>query len=563
MSDTQQEKEDPRQWFLRTGGETVFGPVPTQGLVVWAEQGRILPGHEVSTDRKKWVPAVSVELLDMRWYVDDGGGELRGPLNKLAAEALIKSGKVRENAQLVSADNVETPSGNDQAVKGSERSAHEPVPEDVLRVRVRELEALVSGQRERLAKLSNADAIETVQHDRDVLASLVKELEGQRDTILKNAEKDARANERKLEQMRQQVKRLEQQLEDTHSQLRLSEQTADGQAAAVAGTAAAAREEHELRVAGLTREADELKKRVAELEHAVSFHERRAEEAAQILSVREAELAAEQGRVGAAESARAQAEALAQAAERRAREADASFAELLDVANVRDTANLDKIAALEKTCAQSPEETARFFSDQAAVYELANAEVEELSKTLELERTHVEQLKEWSSQRQQALAERRQALLMQLGGSPADMTRRAVREQPADPNAARLRTEFDNLRVAHAREMRQAEDRERDLQRKLRVFESEAGTLRGLAVEGEKVGRRVQELSELLHKREQELAEERRNREAEREQFQGSLQTLLMRLDSLEKASRPATPDEIQAAEARNVKLATWMRLKK
>ena len=89
MSDTQNEKEDTRQWFLRIGGETVFGPVSTQGLIVWAEQGRILPGHEVSTDRKKWLQAVSVDLLAMRWFVDDGEGELRGPLNRVAAEALI------------------------------------------------------------------------------------------------------------------------------------------------------------------------------------------------------------------------------------------------------------------------------------------------------------------------------------------------------------------------------------------------------------------------------------------------------------------------------------------
>ena len=70
--------EDNRQWFLRINGETIFGPVSTQGLVLWAEQGRILPGHEVSTDRKKWEPATGVDFLGMRWFVDDTQGELRG-----------------------------------------------------------------------------------------------------------------------------------------------------------------------------------------------------------------------------------------------------------------------------------------------------------------------------------------------------------------------------------------------------------------------------------------------------------------------------------------------------
>jgi len=602
MSDKQNENADSRQWFLRTGGESVFGPVSTQGLIVWAEQGRILPGHEVSNDRKKWIQAISVELLDMRWFVDDGEGELRGPLNRSAAEALIKSGKVPEGAQIVSADDVETPAAPEkEPAAPADKVSHDQVPEDVLRVRVRELESLVMGQRERLSKLANADAIETVQHERDVMASLVKELETQRDTILRNAEKDSRASERKQELLRQQIRKLEQQLEEATSRLLLSDQAVDAaernqpaveaqellieqtrrEASEQSAQLTRAAEEVRERLAGAERqlaesrtaaeaaqvafeqELDALRSRVSTLEQAVQFHEKRSAEAQQILDVREAELAAERLRVAECERRLVAAERDVNAAERKARESEAAFAELLSDANARDNAYAEKVAALEKVCAQPPEETARFFSDQAAVYELVNTEIAELAKTMELERVHVEQLKEWSVQRQQALLERKQTLLMQLGGSPAEMTRRAVREQPSDPNAARLRAELDDLRVAHQRQVRLAEENERDLQRKLRVFESESTKLRALAAEGDKAGRRMQELSELLRKREQELADERKNREAEREQFQGSQQALLMRIDSLEKSSRSGTPDEIQSAEARNVKIATWMRLKK
>ena len=595
MSDMQNEKADDRQWFLRTGGESVFGPVSTQGLIVWAEQGRILPGHEVSNDRKKWIQAISVEMLDMRWFVDDGGGELRGPLNRLAAEALIKSGKVPEGAQIVSADDIETTAEPERApASPAEKAPRDHVPEDVLRVRIRELESMVTGQRERLAKLTNADAIETVQHERDVLSALVKELEAQRDTILRNAEKDSRAADRKQEQLRQQIRKLEQQLEEVNSRLLLNDQ-------AVAATedrdqaSKKARDEASEQVARLTREAEELleklmgaerqleesraaaaaaqaafgqereslRSRVSALDQAVQFHEKRDAETRQILDVRETELAAERLRVAECERRLVAAESGLFAAERRARESEAAFAELLSDANARDNVYADKIAALEKVCAQPPEETARFFSDQAAVYELAKAEAEELSKTLELERNSFERLKEWSVQRQQTLAERRQTLMRRLGDSPVEMTRRSLREQPSDPNAARLRAELDNLRIVHQRELRQAEDSERDLQRKLRVLEVESAKLQVQAAEGEKAGRRLQELSEQFRKREQELADERKNRDAEREQFQGSQQALLMRIDLLEKASRPTTPDEVQSAEARNVKIATWMRLKK
>ena len=582
MADNQNEKADGNQWFLRTGGEAVFGPVSAEGLVVWAEQGRILPGHEVSADRKKWVPAVSVAMLDMRWFVDDGKGELRGPLNRLAAEELIKSGKVSEGAQIVSADDVESaPAPDGGASAPVEKSVHDQVPEEVLRVRVRELESMVMGQRDRLAKLANADAIETVQHERDVLASLVKEVEKQRDTILRNAEKDTRTFERKTEHLRAQVRKLEQQLEEANSRLPLSDALAASAAAereqalehvrreAAAGIEEAQRQAETLRekAASLERELADVRRRLAEaqsafvkereslsarvaaLEQAVEFHEKQAAEARQTLATREGELEA--------------ANARAAASERKCAESEAAFAELLNDANARDNAYADKVAALEKACAQPPDETARFFSDQAAVYDLVKAEIDELSKSIELERSHVEQMKEWSAQRQQALVERKQVLLKQLGESPADMTRRALREQPSDPNAARLRAELDDLKVARQREAHLSEDRERELQRKLRVMEAEAAKLRGLALEGDKQGRRAQELSEQLRKREQELADERKSREAEREQFQGSQQALLMRIETLEKSSRPTTPDEIQSAEARNVKIATWMRLKK
>ena len=602
MSDMQSEKADERQWFLRTGGESVFGPVSTQGLIVWAEQGRILPGHEVSNDRKRWIQAISVAMLDMRWFVDDGEGELRGPLNRLAAEALLKSGKVPEGAQIVSADDIETSAETDkEPAAPAQKAPRDPVPEDTLRTRIKELESLVTGQRERLAKLANADVIEKVLRERDAVSAQVKELEAQRDAILRNAEKDSRASDRKQEQLRQQIRKLEQQLEEANSRLSLHDQTV-----AVAGLEKRATEERDqaleraradafAQVERLQREAGELfeklrgaqcqleearnaaaaaqaafgqereslRSRVSALDQAVQFHEKRDAETRQILDVRETELAAERLRVAECERRLVAAESGLIASERRARESEAAFAELLGDANARDNAYAEKIAALEKVCALPPEETARFYSDQAAVYELAKAEADELSKTLELERNSFERLKEWSVQRQQTLAERRQTLMRRLGDSPVEMTRRAVREQPSDPNAARVRAELDNLRIVHQRELRQAEESERELQRKLRVLEVESAKLQVHATEGEKVGRRLQELSEQLRKREQELADERKSRDAEREQFVGNQQALLMRIDLLEKASRPTTPDEVQSAEARSVKIATWMRLKK
>ncbi len=188
-------------------------------------------------------------------------------------------------------------------------------------------------------------------------------------------------------------------------------------------------------------------------------------------------------------------------------------AEVLNDANARDITYQEKIAELEKLCSQPPEETARFYADQAAVYELINAEVAELAVSLEREKTQAEQLKTWSAQRQQSLLDRRQKLLKHLGGSPGDMTRRTVREQPSEPQIARLRADLENMRVTYQREMRLAETKERELQDKVRLLETEGARLLSQIVAGEKRSQQIEELEEQTRKREHELAVERKNRD--------------------------------------------------
>ena len=79
---------------------------------------------------------------------------------------------------------------------------------------------------------------------------------------------------------------------------------------------------------------------------------------------------------------------------------------------------------------------------------------------------------------------------------------------------------------------------------------------------GEKRSQQIEELEEQTRKREHELAVERKNRDEEREQFEANQRALLMRIETLERAAKPSTPEEQQSAEARSVKLASWMRLK-
>ena len=88
------------QWYLRTQDDT-FGPESRERLLEWAKMGRIQPGQEISSDGDTWKPAEEIPFLDMRWSIDIGDGTPRGPFNKCAAEALLRSGRLPAGSKLV------------------------------------------------------------------------------------------------------------------------------------------------------------------------------------------------------------------------------------------------------------------------------------------------------------------------------------------------------------------------------------------------------------------------------------------------------------------------------
>ena len=87
-------------WYLRTQDET-FGPETAARLVEWAKLGRIQPGQEVSADGDVWQRVEDVPFLDLRFSIDLGDGNPRGPFHRAAAEALLASGRLPPTATLV------------------------------------------------------------------------------------------------------------------------------------------------------------------------------------------------------------------------------------------------------------------------------------------------------------------------------------------------------------------------------------------------------------------------------------------------------------------------------
>lgn len=109
------------KWFLRTQDET-FGPETEARLIEWAKMGRIQPGQEISNDNIVWRRVEEVPFLDMRYSIDLGDGNPRGPFNKTAAEALISSGRLPPTATIVE---VREPFAVDEP---EQESAPQPTP---------------------------------------------------------------------------------------------------------------------------------------------------------------------------------------------------------------------------------------------------------------------------------------------------------------------------------------------------------------------------------------------------------------------------------------------------
>ena len=147
------------KWYLRTQDET-FGPETQAKLVEWARLGRIQPGQEVSEDNISWTRVEDVAFLDMRFSIDLGDGNPRGPFNRAAAEALLASGRLPRTASLVETrapfdvETVETV----ENVETVEKVVEVPVEKIVEKIivdetRVKELEGLLDEERRHTADL--------------------------------------------------------------------------------------------------------------------------------------------------------------------------------------------------------------------------------------------------------------------------------------------------------------------------------------------------------------------------------------------------------------------------
>ena len=489
------------QWYLRTQDET-FGPESQEQLVEWARVGRIQPGQEISEDNEIWTRVEDVPFLDMRFSIDLGDGNPRGPFNRAAAEALLASGRLPPTASLVetrapfeepAGDTEEEPAPQTEPVPQSESAVQsepalqaEPVPQAEPEVKVVEkivevpVEKIV--EKEVVKEVPVEKIVEKIVVDETRVAELTRQVEDGK----------SRANDlqRRLEDAESRAKDLQQKIEDADVHAReLAERVDRGDA------------------------------RVRELEEMLSAATRVAGEN-----------------------------------EKACNDERAASAKLKE-----------QVAALEDELRRLPQTASEVADIQAAVYSIMTGEAEELATLVEAEKKEAEEFRRRHQERADRLLERRRLLLKRAGANIEDMTRRALVDRPEDPRTARIRSEYEEFRRVAEKQAQENERKVRELTEQLRTSRAETARVAEGMREVTQLRAEIEDLRLRLQQREQELLAEKQSTESLRQQQATSQQALMARLAALESPSigTSQTLSTNQSREAKLVKLPSWMRLGK
>ena len=448
------------QWYLRTQDET-FGPESKARLLEWARLGRIQPGQEISSDGETWTPATEVPFLDMRWSIDIGDGRPRGPFNKMAAQALLSSGRLPPGSRIVEVrPPFETPSPPAGGTRSRASETATPAPPE-------------------------------------------------------NPAPPAPPDESPA--LRQEIERLKESLKEAESRVRAARREAK--------EAAEAARSAEARMSAVMAQSATI-----ESEKAKALKD--LDELAAAKAARETELTAE----------RAEAQ------------------QALAASKANETKYEDRIQELSDELKRLPA-SARLAADaQAAVYTLMKDEADDIAAGIEAETRELDELRTIHQARRERLIARRQEILKRIGTDAEDMTRRALLAHPEDPRTAHMRQELEALRLLQEKAATESDRKVRDLSAKLRERDAEVKRLQQQAADTTVLYRQLQEMRERLQRREKELMEERQKTEVERQQHAAAQQALMARLSALEMGLPGAT---LQSREARSVRLAPWMGLKK
>ena len=503
------------KWYLRTQDDT-FGPETRERLLEWAKMGRIQPGQEISDDGETWKPAVEIPFLDMRWSIDIGDGTPRGPFNRHAAEALLKSGRLPPGSKIVEvppAFEVEESAPAPEATPDPAPPAAEPVSAE------QEPEVKVV---EKIVKVP-VEVVKEVPVEKIVEKEVVKEV-----PVEKIVEREVR-----VEVPVEVIKEVP--VEKIVEKERIVEVESPellARAAALEAAVAAAREEGAKALSAAQQEREQAITTLrAEGEKALSAAREQHEQEL---------LAARQQGEQALSAERAE-------SERTKKELEEAKRETL---------------TLESEIRRLPSNAKEAADTEAAVYWLMRDEADDLERAIAEEKAEAEAAQKRWHARADRLAARRIEILKRIGDDAKDMKSRALRANPVDPRTVQLRQELDALRLVAEKSAFESGQRIKDLTRALNEKTTEASRLAVQVADVKRLQDQIQELRERLQLREKELMEERQASEELRQAAEAAQQSLLKRLSELE-SGLPGHTDQSREARAQASRFPSWMQLKK
>ncbi len=516
------------KWYLRTQDET-FGPETEEKLIEWARMGRIQPGQSVSDDKEVWQRVEDVPFLDMRFSIDLGDGNPRGPFNRAAADALLASGRLPPTATIVEArepfdvvtepEAEETPAAEESLGASEELPAEEDTPtaSEVLQepdssepASESSVEVVATRPEETPVTLSAAVAepeprviVKEVRVEIPVEKIVVKEIPIET-VVEKIVEKEVPVEVEKIIEKRVEV-------------------------------------------------PVEVEKVVEKIVEKTIVDETRVKEL-------EGQLEMERNHAHSLQSAM---DAAAKAASEREGALQAKLVEEAKAASERENKLREKIVELENELRRLPETASEIADIQAAVYSLMTGEAEEIAELMEREKAEAEAFRRRHEERLDKLLNRRRELLKRAGADIDDMTRRALVNRPEDPRTTQLRKELDELRRLDAKKSYEAELKIAELREQLQLRRAEEARRAENMRDITQLQAEITDLKQKLQVREKELMTEHQRTEALRQQQAMSQQALMARVASLESPSIGTTQSlsTNQSREAKLVKIPHWMRI--
>ena len=527
------------QWYLRTQDDT-FGPESRERLLEWAKMGRIQPGQEISSDGDTWKPAEEIPFLDMRWSIDIGDGTPRGPFNKCAAEALLRSGRLPPCSKLVEV----APAFEDEGQRGRcpsrdgdgrgavdgdhisyEDMAHEPDDEAVEKI----VEAPVGEVVEKIVEIPVEKIVEKIIEvpvekvvekivevpvekivEKEVLKEIVKEV-----PVDRIVEKEVLV-EVPVEKIVEKEVLVEVPVEKIVEKEVIKEVPVE---------------------------------RVVERERIVEV------ESTALL----AKAAALEAAVAAAKEAGAK--ALAAAQEEREQAVSAERAEMHKARQELENAKRETLT-LESEIKRLPSNAKEAADMEAAVYWLMRGEADDLERMMEAEKLEAEAAQKRWRERTEKLAARRIEILKKIGDDAKDMKQRSLRMNPVDPRTLQIKQELDALRIVAERNAHESGMRIKDLTRSLNERTTEVKRLSAQVADVKRLQEQIRELREKLQDRDRELNQERQKVEEMRRRSAASQQALLARLSELE-SGMPGHSNQSKEAHAQASRFPSWMGFKK